>query len=119
MSNVICTDDRFEVIAKYKAELLDKTNIETSAEEMAVIDNILFRMWQMGWLDRLEQPTVDAVPVVRCKDCKWFKSGIDIDGKPFTKCIGANESVRTYGHTAPDWFCADGERRTDDLDRQD
>ena len=56
-----------------------------------------------------DAPTVDAVPV-RCKDCKWFKSGIDIDGKPFTKCIGANGSVRTYGHTAPDWFCADGER---------
>lgn len=55
---------------------------------------------------------VEAVPV-RCKDCKWFKSGIDIDGKPFTKCIGANGSVRTYGHTAPDWFCADGERRTE------
>ena len=64
MSNVICTDDRFEVIAKYKAKLLEKTNIETSADEMAVIDNILFRMWQIGWLDRLEQPTISAVPVV-------------------------------------------------------
>ena len=53
------------------------------------------------------QPTVDAVPV-RCKDCKWFQSGIDINGKPFTRC---NRLVRTYGHTAPDWFCADGERR--------
>jgi len=20
----------------------------------------------------MEQPTVDAVPVIRCKDCKWF-----------------------------------------------
>lgn len=60
-------------------------------------------------------PTIDAVPV-RCKDCKWFKSGIDIDGKPFTKCIGANGSVRTYGHTAPDWFCADGERKDGEHD---
>lgn len=55
-------------------------------------------------------PTVDAVPV-RCKDCKWFRSGIDIDGKPFTRCNG---SVRTYGQTTPDWFCADGERRSED-----
>ena len=54
-----------------------------------------------------KQPTVDAVPV-RCKDCKWFQSGIDINGKPFTRC---NRLVRTYGHTAPDWFCADGERK--------
>ena len=55
---------------------------------------------------------VDAVPV-RCKDCKWFQSGIDIDGKPFTRCNG---SVRTYGHTAPDWFCADGERKDGEHD---
>lgn len=103
----MCNDNRFELIAKYKAELLGGTNIETRKDEMAVIDNILFRMWQIGWLDRLEQPTVDAVPV-RCKDCKWFQSGIDIDGKPFTRCNG---SVRTYGHTAPDWFCADGKRK--------
>ena len=48
---------------------------------------------------------------ILCKDCKWFRSGIDIDGKAFTKCIGANGSVRTYGHTAPDWYCADGERK--------
>lgn len=66
----MCNDNRFELIAKYKAKLIESTNIETSADEMAVIDNILFRMWQMGWLDRLEQPTVDAVPVTRCGQCK-------------------------------------------------
>lgn len=44
---------------------------------------------------------------VRCKDCKWYKAGYDIDGKWFSRCNG---SVRTYGHTKPDWFCADGER---------
>ena len=43
--------------------------------------------------------------VVRCKDCKWYIEGYDIDGKWFTHCDG---SVRTYGHTRPDWFCADG-----------
>lgn len=59
----MCNDNRFELIAKYKAKLIESTNIDTSADEMAVIDNILFRMWQIGWLDRLEQPTVDAVPV--------------------------------------------------------
>lgn len=46
--------------------------------------------------------------LVRCKDCKWYQEGYDIDGKWFTRCNG---SVRTYGHTKPDWFCADGERR--------
>jgi len=43
--NEICTDNRFDLIAKYKQDLLDSTNIETSPDEMAVIDNILFRFW--------------------------------------------------------------------------
>ena len=49
-----CDDSRFELIKKYKQKLLDATNIGDSPEEMAVIDNILFRFWQMGWLEKLE-----------------------------------------------------------------
>ena len=41
-----------------------------------------------------EAPTVDAVPVVRCKDCKYFKTRL---------C----ENEDNYD----DWFCADGERK--------
>lgn len=51
----ICTDNRFALIEKYKKELIESTNIETSHDEMAVLDNLLFRLWQMGWLDRLEE----------------------------------------------------------------
>ena len=51
----ICTDNRFELIEKYKKELIESTNIETAQDEMAVLDDLLFRFWQMGWLDRLEQ----------------------------------------------------------------
>lgn len=50
MSGEMCTDNRFEIIAAYKKKLIDGTNIESSQDEMAVIDNILFRFWQMGWL---------------------------------------------------------------------
>ena len=50
MSGEICTDDRFEIIAAYKKKLIECTNIETRPEEMVVIDDILFRFWQMGWL---------------------------------------------------------------------
>lgn len=46
----ICGDNRFEVIAEYKKNLIEGTNIESSPEEMAVIDSILFRFWQMGWI---------------------------------------------------------------------
>lgn len=50
----ICGDNRFELIEKYKQKLLDATNIEDSPEEMAAIDNVLFRLWQIGWLEKLE-----------------------------------------------------------------
>ena len=51
----ICTDNRFEVIAWYKQKLIEDTNIEQSPKEMEVIDSILFRFWQMGWLERKEE----------------------------------------------------------------
>ena len=63
----ICGDNRFEIIAKAKEDLINSTNIETSPDEMKVLDNFLFRCWQMDWLDKydkkLEQPD----------KCKFFK----------------------------------------------
>ena len=53
MSGEVCGDDRFELIGKAKEKLLECTNIESRPEEIAVLDSILFRCWQMGWLDKL------------------------------------------------------------------
>lgn len=50
--NEMCMDDRFIVIDRAKCDLLEYTNIETSPEEMKVLNNFLFRCWQMGWLDQ-------------------------------------------------------------------
>ena len=52
---MICGDNRFEIISKAKETLLESTNIEDSPEEMAVLDNFLFRCWQMGWLDKYDK----------------------------------------------------------------
>ena len=60
--NEICGDNRFEIIAKAKAHLLDATNIDTSPDEMKVLDNFLFRCWQMGWLDRYDEPNSSEIP---------------------------------------------------------
>ena len=57
MRNENCGDNRFEVIEKYKAKLIEAKNIEQCKDEMDVIDSILFRFWQMGWLDILEKQT--------------------------------------------------------------
>lgn len=61
----VCDDDRFEVIAEAKKDLLESTNIEMNADEMAVLDNFLFRCWQMGWLRQYE--TFEF-----CTDCKEY-----------------------------------------------
>lgn len=52
MTYEICGDNRFEIIEKAKRSLIESTNIETSEDEMKVIDDFLFRCWQMGWLDK-------------------------------------------------------------------
>ena len=64
--NSICGDNRFEIIEKAKEMLLNATNIEDSKEEMKVLTNILFRMWQVGLineekLDKLNETVADAL----------------------------------------------------------
>lgn len=56
----ICTDNRFEVIAEYKQKLIEGTTIDTSPKEMEVLDNILFRMWQMGWIPKIDITEIRA-----------------------------------------------------------
>lgn len=54
-------------------------------------------------------PTIDAVPVVRCKDCKHrSKEMYDYYGNPNNKVYVCqiNDIAKK-----PDWFCADGEKR--------
>ena len=88
----ICTDNRFELIEKYKKELIESTNVESSPSEMWVLDNLLFRFWQIGWLDRLEQP--------ERKIGKWIPNE-DEDGEHYgDKCSQCGDwYVMPYGKT--------------------
>ena len=57
--------------------------------------------------DIAKQPTVDAVPVIRCKDCRWYKTNYSWDGKEYRICvIDAYEPVRQA-----DDFCSRAERK--------
>lgn len=60
-----------------------------------------------SWLD--SEPTVDAVPVVRCGECKYFV-------KNTWECVRLSDrfgdeysDARVY----PEYYCADGERKDD------
>lgn len=52
----LCDDNKIITIEKAKQAMIKGTNIENSPEEMKVLNNILFRCWQMGWLDRYDPP---------------------------------------------------------------
>ncbi len=49
-----CGDNRFEIIQKAKDDIIQATNITMAKDEMEVLDSILFRAWQMGWLEKYE-----------------------------------------------------------------
>lgn len=58
------------------------------------------------FLDEGVSPTIDAVPVVRCKDCKncYFASNRVPDERSYACGKHGIDIV-------PDWFCADGVKR--------
>lgn len=58
-----------------------------------------------SWLD--SEPTVDAVPIVRCGECKYCYS------EGFVNVRNVCEKHYDFGNVDDDWFCADGERRTE------
>ena len=51
----VCNDGRNEIIERAKQDLLESTNIDTSPDEMKVLNDFLFRCWQMGWLEKYER----------------------------------------------------------------
>ena len=51
-----------------------------------------------------DAPTIEAVPVVRCKDCKWHDT---------ERCPAVCADYYYSWEPAPDWFCANGERRAE------
>ena len=58
---------------------------------------------RLAWIEKAinDAPTVDAVEVVRCKDCRHYNAGFE--------CL-----IEGYGIERPkEWFCADGERRSE------
>jgi hypothetical protein len=53
--NTVCGDNRFEIIAKVREHLIKATNIEMQPKELKYADNVLFRLWQLGYFNSVEK----------------------------------------------------------------
>lgn len=79
-------------------------------EELKDMDIVLSKHDVEDWID--EQPTVDAVQVTRCKDCKHAKKSSYVTeryGVP-----GVKTCKRLRRCVAPDDFCWKGEPKDGD-----
>lgn len=83
---------------------------EMDNEEMYGQKSAAFSVFVEAKLTLDAMPTVDAVQVVRCGECKYFV-------KNTWECVRLSDrfgdeysDARVY----PEYYCADGERRTDD-----
>ena len=65
--------------------------------------------------DLIDAPIVDAVEVVRCKDCKWYKESKYSEIRPMRFCyrLRNNDGVRVGYNWDENDFCSYGERRED------
>ena len=84
--------------------------IDADAAKLTANDYAMFRCQLGGLVDVVEflndMPTVDAVPVVRCKDC--IHSYDDLCGLcctcgPYVDCV-----------VQPEFYCADGKRKEEE-----
>ena len=83
------------------ARLIDAKELERQVKEALKDDNPVLMGLMLRWIRK--QKTVDAVPVVRCKDCRYYNE----DG----------EYCGNWGECRhPEHFCDEGERKDNEID---
>jgi len=90
--------------------------IDADAVVKSILRTATEKPWHRTWADNdvenliESQPTVDAVPVVRCKDCKYCERYNDSD------IYYCTYFENNYMHIPkPDYgYCSRGERKDDD-----
>ena len=89
-----------------KKRLIDSNELKSEFEWLRSVVNESSKDEIQEIIQRIENaPTVDALEVVRCKDCVYWK---EHDGEMF-----CNHWGNLMTDTAQDDFCSYGERRTD------
>lgn len=71
------------------------------------LDNLAEGFTEASHIAKYIAPTVDAVPVVRCKDCKWFAD--NNDGDWFGCWLFQTIQIIPEDTPKPDDYCSYGE----------
>ena len=67
-----------------------------------------------SFFDEIDRtPTIDAAPVVRCKDCKYYKEGVVLSPQKFCFRLKGRDGAAIGYNFAEDDFCSYGERSED------
>lgn len=83
--------------------LIDKIKFKEELQRLDCVDKFGYVILPITKLNiALERSAVDAVPVVRCRECKWFAEG--------KWCRNPNNDM-VQGGTTSEWFCGDGKRK--------
>lgn len=83
--------------------------IDADALKDAIKTDIMGGLNYRRFID--DAPTVDAVPVVRCKDCKYW--GIPFDRNDKGEKVANCKMFSKHHAFNENWFCADGEKVTE------
>ena len=59
----------------------------------------------IDWVSR--EPTIDLVPVVRCRECRWYDAGKN-DSESWSDCTFR---YGKYFNVSPDDFCSYGQQK--------
>ena len=88
------------------ANALRKDTMAMCGVNEAVLENC-YPYWQFNKAI-VNAPTVDAVDVVRCRDCKYF-----VQGEPYDPCECMKWIAKfAVAYTEPHGYCHKAERRT-------
>ena len=81
--------------------LIDGKQLEKQVKEAFETQNPVLMGQMLRWIRK--QKTIDAVPVVRCRECKWWQEDDDIG-----HCDNP-DGLDNYAK--PDDFCSYGKRK--------
>lgn len=95
--NIICSEFQTTVEGEiFKA--VQRVGVNVDKDELLKALQYDRGQYQKGYADRDSE-------IVRCGECKYYREGF---------CYNPHAYETTGGNTTPDWFCADGERRSGD-----